>query len=422
MMNQSQSRMPGRPLAASRLSRRDALRAGGAGLASGLVATNRVAAGHAQEATPEPEAGERFSPERQQALTEIVLSALAATYTPGAVAGVWYPGQGSWMMAAGVSDLETAAPMALDDHVRIASITKTFTATVVLQLVEEGLLSLDDHLEQFITGIPNEEEITLRQLLNMTAGIYNYVYDPLISVDYVEDPLLPFTPEQAVEIVRAHGEADFAPGEQTVYSDTNYILLGVIIEQVTGRSVADEITERVIVPLGLTRTSFATTPEMPEPYIHGYTAVDPGDPLRDVTRSNPDIPWTAGAIISTLADLRTWAEALADGTLLSPEMQAERLDFQTLIPEPVYVGYGLGVASVNSLIGHNGGILGYSSWMVHEPESGATIVTVTNRASTLGGTADPIFFGIAQLLFPDHFPAATGTPAAVPLGSGGDQD
>ena len=104
--------------------------------------------------------------------------------------------------------------MRLDDHFRVASITKTFVATVVLQLVAEGVLSLDDRLEPFITGIPNGDEITLRQLLNMTAGIYNYIYDPVIAVDYDRDPLLPFTPEQAVEIVRAHGEADFPPGSR----------------------------------------------------------------------------------------------------------------------------------------------------------------------------------------------------------------
>lgn len=419
-MNQNRSRIPTGSRVVGGMSRRDALWAGG-GLATALAVSGRVRPSRAQEATPEPETGERFSLERRLALEEIVRSALATTYTPGALVGVWYPGQGTWTMAAGIGDLETAAPIQPDDHVRIASITKTFVATVVLQLVEEGLLALDDHLEQFITGIPNGAEITLRQLLNMTAGIYNFVYDRAIAVDYVEDPLLPFTPEQAVEIVRAHGEADFAPGERAVYSDTNYILLGFIIEQVTGRSAAEEITERIIVPLDLTGTSFAATPEMPEPYAHGYTAPEIGDPLRDVTRSNPDVPWTAGAIISTLADLRTWAEALAGGTLLSPELQAERLDFQTFTAEPIYAGYGLGILSLNGLLGHNGGILGYSSWMLHEPESGATIVTVTNRASTLGGTADPIFFGIAQLLFPDRFPSMTGTPAAVPVGSGGDQ-
>ncbi|MDQ3427955.1 MAG: beta-lactamase family protein, partial [Gemmatimonadota bacterium] len=312
-----------------------------------------------------------------------------------------------------------AAPVMLEDHVRIASITKTFTATVVLQLVEEGRLSLDDKLEAFITGIPNGAEITLRQVLNMTAGIYNYVLDPLIAVDYAADPLLPFTPQQAVDIVRAHDEADFAPGAEVRYSDSNYVLLGLIVEQVTGQPVSAEITDRILVPLGLTGTSYPDTPDMPVPFLRGYAAAEPGDPLRDVTRSNPAVAAAAGAMISTVGDLKTWAEALATGALLSPELQAERLDFQRYPPIQTPIGeqqfgYGLGVFTFNGFIGHNGGILGYSLWMVYEPETGSTIVVVTNRAATEGGTADGLFIGIARLLFPDHFPAATpmATPAA----------
>ena len=364
-----------------------------------------------------PATGEQFSAERQLALTEIVLSALAATYTPGALAGVWYPGQGSWTIAAGIGDVATAAPMRLDDRFRIASITKTFTATVVLQLVAEGMLSLDDRLGQFITRIPNGDAITVRQLLNMTAGIYNYINDPVIAVDYDRDPLLRFTPEQAVAIVRAHGAADFAPGARTLYSDTNYILLGLIVEMVTGRAVAAEITERIIVPLGLTQTSFATTPEMPEPYAHGYAADAAGAPLRDVTRSNPDVPWAAGAMISTMGDLRIWAEALVAGSLLTPALQAERLEFGTWIPEPVPVGYGLGIQETGGLLGHSGGILGYGSWMMHDPETGATLVVVANLGSTVGGIASVIIFAeIADLLFPGRgfaslVPPPTATPA-----------
>ena len=395
-----------------RVSRQGALQVGGAGLATALAGMRPATGGRAQDATPEPATAEPFPPARQLALTEIVLSALAATSTPGALAGVWYPGQGSWMIAAGIGDVETDAPMRLDDHFRIASITKAFVATVVLQLVAEGMLSLDDRLEHFITGIPNGDEITLRQLLNMTAGIYSYVNDPVIAVDYERDPLLPFIPEQAVDIVRAHGEADFAPGTKTLYSDTNYILLGVIIEQVTGRSVAAEITDRITVPLGLTQTSSASTPDMPQPYFHGYAAAEAGAPLRDVTRSNPDVAWAAGAMISTLRDIRIWAEALAAGSLLSPALQAERLQTGTLWSEPVYVGYGLGILEFGGLLGHNGGILGYSSWMMHDPETGATLVTVTNLGDTHGGIASDIIFGeIANLLFPERGFAATRLPS-----------
>jgi D-alanyl-D-alanine carboxypeptidase len=281
----------------------------------------------------------------------------------------------------------------------------------VLQLVGEGRLSLDDRLESFITGIPNGDAITLRQLLNMSAGIYNYILDPVIAVDYDRDPLLPFTPEQAVEIVRAHGEADFAPGTRSQYSDTNDLLLGLIIDQVTGRSVAAEITERIIVPLGLTQTSFPATPEMPEPDAHGYAAAHAGAPVRDVTRSNPAVAWASGAMISTIGDLRLWAEALVAGSLLTPELQAERLAIAAWRSEPVGVGYGLGIQEYGGLLGHNGGILGYGSWMMRDPETGATLV-VTNQGSTTGGIASAMIFArIADLLFPDRGFAALAPPA-----------
>ena len=357
--------------------RRRLLQASGLGLAAAIAHSTAITS-RAQEATPAASDattgdGESFPLETQLALIDIVQSSLGNTMTPGALVGVWYPGKGTWTAGVGISDLVIAAPVSLDDHVRIASITKTFTATVVLQLVEEGLLSLDDTLEQFIPGIPNGSEITIRQLLNMTAGIYNYVFDPAIAVDYVADPLLDFSHEQVADIVREHGEADFAPGAEVRYSDTNYVLLGSIIEQITGRTAAAEITDRIIVPLGLTGTSFPEEEFLPEPIMRGYVAETTGSPLRDVTISNPDVAWTAGAMISTLADLKTWVEALATGTLLSPEMQAERLDFQMMPAGPVNFGYGLGVFTLNGFVGHNGGILGYSSWMVYEPDTRATI-------------------------------------------------
>ena len=400
-----------------RVSRRRALHIGGAGLATALVGLGPATTSRAQAATPEPVIEAQFSPERQLVLTEIVLSALAATDTPGALAGVWVPGEGSWTLAAGIGDLATAAPMRLDDHFRIASITKTFVATVVLQLVGEGRLSLDDRLGPFITGIPNGDEITIRQLLNMTAGIYNYINDPVIAVDYDRDPLLPFMPEQAVEIVRAHGKADFPPGTRSQYSDTNYILLGLIVEQITGRSVAAEITERVLVPLGLRQTSFAATPELPDPYAHGYAVDHVGAPLRDVTRSNPDVAWSAGAMISTLGDLRMWVDALVAGSLLSPELQAERLDIEAWPSRSVHLGYGLGIMEIGGLLGHNGGIMGYGSWMMHDPGTRATIVLVTNLGSTTGGIASVIIFAeIADLLFPERgFAALVPPPAATPV-------
>jgi D-alanyl-D-alanine carboxypeptidase len=396
----------GREDPAGRMPRRRLLGAAGAAFA-GAAFGGRAAA---QEATPVESAGGGFPIETQLAMEQVVAAALAATYTPGALVGVWQPGGRAWVRAAGVGDVTTGAPVTLEDHVRIASNTKTFVATVVLQLAEEGALCLDDRLERYLSGVPNGSDITLRQVLGMTAGIHDFVKDPRIAVGYAADPLLPWSTEETLAIVRGSAP-DFPPGERVQYSNSNYMLLGLIVEQVTGRTIGDAIAERIFGPLGMTGSSFADTPDMPEPYMHGYQPLEIGVPLVDVSRSNPDVPWASGAIVSTLADMRTWAEALATGSLLTPETQAERLRLNPVSRPGQSVGYGLGILSYNGLLGHNGGIPGYSSWLVHDPATGTTLAVVTNRSTESGGTADPIFVGIARILFPDRFPAA---PAATP--------
>jgi len=357
----------------------------------------------------------RFPPTQELALTRIVAQHLGQGAIPGALVGVWGPGRGTWVEAMGIGDLTTAVPITTDDHVRIASITKTFTGTVVLQLVEEGKLSLDDTLASFVPGIANGEHITIHQLLNMTAGVFDYIADPVFDPAYQADPEIAFSPEEALAIMRQH-PADFAPGTQVHYSNSNTYLLGLIIEQVTGQSAGEAITDRIIGPLGLSGTSFPTTPEMPTPYAHGYDAAAPGDPLRDVTRSNPAVPWTAGAIVSTLADLHTWARVLANGTLLSPELQRERLDGN---PMPgarpgLDLRYGLGLVTINGLIGHSGGIAGYGSWMLHDPDDDATLVIVATRTEA----ADPLLVSLLPVIFPQRFPTAPATPVAgTPVGN-----
>lgn len=399
------------------ISRRGLVQSAALGLLTTMAPANRVRV-TAQDATPAADSleGQSFPPDIQLALHEIVERALAEQEAPGALVGVWYPGQGAWTHAIGVGNLETGAPVSLDDHVRIASITKTLVATVVLQLVDEGLVGLDDSLEQYVPGVPNGAQITIRQVLGMTAGIANYVAVPEIAREYALDPMLDFGPDQILGVIRA-STPDFAPGEQVRYSDSNYILLGVLIEEVTGQSPATEIQRRIFEPLGMTSSSFPLTAWMPEPAMHGYFAENLGDPLIDVTRSNPGFPWTAGAVISTLADLRTWSVALAEGTLLTPETQQARLQTRPFQGTPVAVGYGLGVLTFNGLIGHNGGIAGYSSWMLHDPDTSATLVIVVNRSGETGGTANPILNGILGLLFPERFPAPGSIAAATPASS-----
>jgi len=236
-----------------------------------------------------------FDAETVRALTAIVEDGRRAAEIPGTVVGIWVPGQGCYVRGFGTGNLDTNAPIGVDDHFRIASITKTFTATAILQLIDQGRLTLDVRLSQFVEGITYSDRITVEALLNMTAGVYSYTDDQTFLRDYEQNPLLPFTPQDAIDIIQRHDPA-FEPGTQARYSDSNYILLGLIVERVTGRPLGQVIQTQILDLLQMTRTSFPTTPDMPAPFAHGYYP-NPGGPPRDVTESNPTVAWAAGAMI-----------------------------------------------------------------------------------------------------------------------------
>ncbi|MCA9860495.1 MAG: beta-lactamase family protein, partial [Thermomicrobiales bacterium] len=239
--------------------------------------------------------------------------------------------------------------------------------------------------------------------------------DETFAAEYVANPMMPFTPEEALEIARGH-DPYFAPGEGIHYSDTNTIIAGKIAEQLTGASLPDLLVERIFAPELLHSTSFPVNdPTMPEPYLSGYTPPAGDRPMANATESNPDVGWAAGAMISNLDDLRVWVELLATGALLSPETQAARMDF-TPMAEGSPVRYGLGIMELLGFYGHNGGIAGYSTIMLHDPGDGTTIVIATNLSDEHGGGADSIALGLIQLLMPERIPGSS-TPLASPAAS-----
>lgn len=371
----------------------------------GLVLTALALGGAVVQARPEGAraAAARFDPATVAAMTSIVKGSMASSGTPGMAVGVWIPGRGNYIRTFGTADVKTGARFALRDHVRIASITKTFTATVILELVDRHRLKLTDHLSQFVHDIPNGSEITVKELLNMTSGVYDFTNDPTFLANYQADPTAPFGPANALAIVRRHAPS-FAPGTGVEYSDSNYILLELIAQRVTGVSIRNLIQRRVIVPLGLTHTSYPVTPAMPAPFAHGYFSENGA--LRDVTRSNPNTAGGAGAIISTLHDLKLWAKALATGTLLSPATQALRLQTVSLggVPGKIELRYGLGILTVNGFIGHNGAILGYGTAMFYFPKTHATFVIEGNNNDLSSTVPTDIFIKLAYLLYPHQFP------------------
>ena len=201
-------------------------------------------------------------------------------------------------------------------------------------------------------------------------------------------------------IVKRH-EPDFAPGEKVVYCDTNYIFLGMIIEKVTGKPVG--IDPR--------RNSWAPRDwryELSDYFGYARALLSrllcrrgrQGE-LRDFTASNPAVAWSAGAMISTLDDLRIWSKALATGALLNPETHAEQMKFGAIATKPIHVGYGLGIANFGGLIGHNGAIFGYTTAMFYVPAADATIVIEGNLASNFSNSATEIAYALAKRLMPD---------------------
>jgi D-alanyl-D-alanine carboxypeptidase len=332
----------------------------------------------------------------------LVQQEMTESNVPGVAIGVWRNGR-KYVHAFGVADIATGKPFDAGDRVRIASITKTFTGTAVLRLVDQKKLSLDDRLSEYVDGVPNGDEITVRQLLDMTAGVYDYTMDDQFNAALTADPTIAFTTADLMAILARH-EPAFAPGTSWSYSDSNYALLGLVIEEVTGKPAGTVITELTVDPLGLHGTSYPTTTAIPDPHPVGYLFAPPGTALRDVTPLNPGIAGPAGAMISTLPDLRVWAREVADGSLLRPATQRARLDLvDTKLSQALDVGYGLGVFGINGFLGHNGAIYGYNTAAFSLPNRDATIVVVSNASTNFEGIGLDTFVKMAQLTFPKQF-------------------
>ncbi|MGI5375437.1 serine hydrolase domain-containing protein [Streptomyces sp. CA-251387] len=304
--------------------------------------------------------------------TRKAIAAAVESGVPGVTATA-RDGHGAWSATAGVGDLKTGKPRSADDRYRVGSITKTFVATVLLQLEAEGRLSLDDTVEEWLPGAVrgnghDGSRITLRQLLNHTSGIFNYTADDdfgrtyFLKDGFFEHRYDTKKPEELVAIAMTH-KPDFEPGTSWNYSNTNYVLAGMVIEKATGRPYGDEIRDRVIKPLHLTATSVpGTRVTVPGPSSRAYSklAETATGPTYDVTKINPSLAYAAGEMISSSADLNRFYTALLRGKLLPREQLAE---MTTTVPLDEANAYGLGLLKSKlscgvTVWGHGGGIHG----------------------------------------------------------------
>ncbi|GCD97769.1 serine hydrolase domain-containing protein [Embleya hyalina] len=316
------------------------------------------------------------------------LGALTEAKAVSAIAAV-RDAEGTRRAGVGVSDRTTGAPVRADGRFRIGSVTKTFVATTVLQLVGEGRLGLNDPVARHLPGLlpkvaGKDSTITVGQLLKHTSGLWDPTNEPGGLFPDIDSPeafrawvaqgglVRTYTPRQIV--VAAVGDPNvpgsghapyFEPGAGWAYSNTNYVLAGMLIEKITGRTYAQEIDRRILRPLGMRQTSFpGTSTRIPGIHAHSYWYLSPNEAM-DVTRTNPSWGGAAGEMISTTDDLLRFHRALLAGRLLRPAQMREMRDAVPTSTTPDALRYGVGLArlqlSCTVVWGHNGGIFGYST-------------------------------------------------------------
>lgn len=322
-----------------------------------------------------------LGPEVNARLDKAIADVRKQAGIPGVVVGLWMPGKGSYVRATGVADTATREPMAADSYIRIGSETKTFTVTALLELVDDHRVRLDDPISAYVPGVRNGNRITLRHLAEMRSGLFPYTADADFSHDLFSDPQRHFTPQELLAYGMKHRNT-FEPGAQFQYSNSNLVLLGLVIEKVSGHRIEDVIHNRVLRPSHLRHTLFPTGPGFPDPHPRGYTNQTLSGETEDATDWNPSWAWAAGAMISDLQDLRRWAKIVATGELLSPATQAQRL--RTLPTGIPGLSYGLGIFETGGWIGHNGSLPGYETVTVYLPSQKATLVIMINTDITSG--------------------------------------
>lgn len=338
-----------------------------------------------------------FDPELAAELQVILDQAVADGYIPGAVLSVSLPGQEPWSGASGVADRQQGVPMEPTTNVRIASISKVFTAVVVLQLAQEGRIDLDAPLATYLPDLlPNGNVITVRDLLQHTTGLYDYLEDRNFVTRQYQDFERRWQPAELVAYALQFPPA-FAPRTPGAwdYSSTNFVILGMVVEQVSGNSLAQEMRARIFQPLGLEGTFFAPDEPIPGSPARGYSRTV------DQTNVAMSFAYATANLVSTAGDVRRFADALVNGELLQPEMQNQMFTFvngkgQYNMPE---LEYGLGLmrnrldvgpalngqarpAEASRVVGHIGGFGGFRSAVWSAPDSGITIALGVNQAAT----------------------------------------
>jgi D-alanyl-D-alanine carboxypeptidase len=345
---------------------------------------------------------------------------------PGLLIGIWSPTQGVYRAGFGQASLTSPASPKPADSFRIGSVSKTFTATVILQLVDEGRLSLTSTVRKVAPALARRHPAigsrTVAQLLGMRSGLPEYA-DAAVKVA-TRNPQRVWTANQLIALGMRSGPVKPAGGRTSVYTNTNYVILGQIAEAVTGTRFDRLVRQRLLVPLGLRDTVYPAPIDtrLPAPFTRGYVGPGGAEEIQklggtieagaDVTRWNPSWGNAAGMMISTIDDLARWANGVSGNALLSPRLQRLRL---ATTPVNESFRYGLGIMKLlpgGRWVGHEGGIPGWSTWALADPKTGTVVVTSVNACC--GGTPAGLTVDILKRLYPETFVTGPPLPGGKP--------
>jgi D-alanyl-D-alanine carboxypeptidase len=347
------------------------------GVTAGLVAAALV-----------PAAGQAATPKTTTNHTTLqrALDAAVNARVPGAVLVARHDGH-TVRIAAGLADVKHRTRMHTSDRFRVGTVTKSFVATVALQLVGEGRLSLDDSVESWLPGaVPSGAAISVRQLLNMRSGLSDYLDDDTTVIDdlFSGDRLRHWSPDELVGIANGHGPKA-TPDTTWSYCSTCYVLLGQIIERATGHPLGDELRRRIFVPAGLRATSFDTQAQMAGRHQQGYERLDKGR-LTDVTEIDPSYAWASGAIVSTADDVARFYNKLLAGRLLRPDLVAAMRTTGPMSKQLKGWGYGFGLISkpigCGTVIGNEGGALGFTIYAYNSKDGSRQALVMMNAGDS----------------------------------------
>jgi D-alanyl-D-alanine carboxypeptidase len=358
-------------------------------VATSLGALSALGAGAASAAPPDRAhaAADRLPAKVEAKLRQTVRRFQDINQAPGVLVGIWSP-KGTFVSATGAADLATGAPLKPDMQFKIASQTKAFTANVILQLVGEGKVSFDDHVSKWVPGVPNGDQITIRQLLSMKSGLGPGF---LAAAGSLEKLVVGCT-EEDVLAAGASLPAMAAPGAKWIYSNYGYDLLGRVAEVATGQNVSTAIEQRIAKPLGLRRTSLPTSGTgLTAPFAHGYGPGEvestraPGVASDDLTPLHQSCLGASGGMVSTLEDLRVWAKAEATGALVKPAVwnEAKKGRFSYAFDDhyngPGLWHQGLGFVESGGFFGKEGSLPGYESISMYSPSRRTTVVAMVTK-------------------------------------------